>query len=302
MADDDNRVCRKCGHTFPATTEFFYKHPTGKFGLFSSCKGCERDRRKAYYQTPAGQAGWRAWQAKPENRKKLRQYSRKYYRTEGGRATASAWREANGEDLATYQKQWVRENRERIKAAEQRRRESPEYLARRRAYDAEWKRRKRNDPVWLAHTQKVIAEWRSRPEVSERLRAYRGRYIRERMARDADFRCKFLVATGIRRDLKRERQGAPRAKWWEKYCGYTLADLRASLERQFHAGMSWENHGTMWDIDHIRPLVEFIMPHFDCCDFREAWALSNLRPLTKKANRAKHARRAEEYGPPAPLT
>lgn len=301
MAEDDNRQCRRCGQTFPATSQFFYKHPSGKAGLNSRCKGCERERRKAYHQTPAGQAAWRAWQAKPENREKLRQAARRYYATEEGRAKAKQWLSANREDMRAYQKDWVKENGAKIKAAEARRRESPEYLARRRAYDAEWKRRKRADPEWKARLDRVIAEWKSRPEVQAHLRAYRSRYTRERMARDIDFRHKFLMAAGIRRDLGRAQQvAAPRAKWWEKYCGYTLAALRERLEAQFRDGMTWENRGTMWDIDHIKPLAAFFTPSFDCDEFREAWALSNLRPLEKKANRAKHARLEEVHGlPPA---
>jgi 5-methylcytosine-specific restriction endonuclease McrA len=44
--------CRKCGVEFPATTEYFYKHETGRDGLRNYCKSCHylsrRERGLAY--------------------------------------------------------------------------------------------------------------------------------------------------------------------------------------------------------------------------------------------------------------
>ena len=44
--------------------------------------------------------------------------------------------------------------------------------------------------------------------------------------------------------------------------------------------MTWDNYGTYWEVDHIKPL--------SLCDaFEEAWQLSNLQPLTCSENRSK---------------
>lgn len=71
--------------------------------------------------------------------------------------------------------------------------------------------------------------------------------------------------------------------------GYTIAQLRLHLERQFTRGMSWARFtaGEI-HIDHRRPLSSF-----DLCDEAEwqcAWALSNLQPLWAADNLAKGAR------------
>ena len=36
----DTKVCTKCGETFPATEEYFYKNRSIKSGLSSACRRC----------------------------------------------------------------------------------------------------------------------------------------------------------------------------------------------------------------------------------------------------------------------
>lgn len=73
--------------------------------------------------------------------------------------------------------------------------------------------------------------------------------------------------------------------------GYTGADLKRHLERQFVKGMTWTNYGKRWHIDHIIPLASFKITCIDDPDFAAAWALTNLRPLWWKANVLKGATR-----------
>jgi len=39
-----------------------------------------------------------------------------------------------------------------------------------------------------------------------------------------------------------------------EYLGCTFGELKTYLERKFQEGMSWENHGTDWHVDHIVPI------------------------------------------------
>ena len=68
--------------------------------------------------------------------------------------------------------------------------------------------------------------------------------------------------------------------------GYTIAELRAHLERQFLPGMSWERFiaGEI-HIDHITPQAAFDLQNDD--DWRACWSLGNLRPLWAADNLAK---------------
>ncbi len=79
---------------------------------------------------------------------------------------------------------------------------------------------------------------------------------------------------------------------WQDRVGYTLAELRRHLERQFDKGMTWANMGRGgWHIDHIVPLVSFVFTDTADPEFRAAWALANLRPLWELENISKGAKR-----------
>ncbi len=81
-------------------------------------------------------------------------------------------------------------------------------------------------------------------------------------------------------------RGSKAGRKWSSLVGYNLSDLMRHLERQFLPGMSWGNRSE-WEIDHIRPLASFSYSNAECPEFRDAWALSNLRPLWKADNRRK---------------
>lgn len=76
--------------------------------------------------------------------------------------------------------------------------------------------------------------------------------------------------------------------------GYPWSDLRAHLEAQFTPEMNWENWGAVWEVDHIKPVSGFQYQSLADPLFREAWALSNLRPLLREVNASKGNRIAAE--------
>lgn len=85
-----------------------------------------------------------------------------------------------------------------------------------------------------------------------------------------------------------------RSSRWGKYnlaLGYVWLDLREHLETMFAPGMTWENWGDVWEVDHIEPLSSFRYASLDDPLFKQAWALTNLRPLCKIANATKGNKR-----------
>jgi hypothetical protein len=76
----------------------------------------------------------------------------------------------------------------------------------------------------------------------------------------------------------------------EALIGYSFADLRIHLERQFAPGMSWDNYGD-WHVDHIVPLSTFHITSPDDPAMKQAWAMTNLRPLWATENLKKGAKR-----------
>lgn len=77
---------------------------------------------------------------------------------------------------------------------------------------------------------------------------------------------------------------------WEALVGYTVEELIIHLEALFKEGMSWDNYGTYWHIDHIRPKSWFKFESTDDAAFKECWSLANLQPLEATINISKQDR------------
>lgn len=91
--------------------------------------------------------------------------------------------------------------------------------------------------------------------------------------------------------IRRGLNGAKCRRRWQALVGYTLDDLRRHLRRQFVKGMTWDNYGTDWHIDHILPRASFTFTSPDEEGFKACWALTNLRPLWSELNIKKGAKR-----------
>ena len=76
-------------------------------------------------------------------------------------------------------------------------------------------------------------------------------------------------------------------KEWRKQQGlvdHTINDLVKHLEKQFDDKMNWDNYGSYWHIDHIKPISLFKYETAEDPEFKKCWALDNLQPLEKIAN------------------
>lgn len=104
---------------------------------------------------------------------------------------------------------------------------------------------------------------------------------------DPKFRLHKSVAANLRHALRDQKSG----RTWETIVGYSLDDLTRHLERQFKRGMTWDNYGTKWHVDHILPVSHFEIEDLRSPDLRACWALTNLRPLWKRDNLQKQAHR-----------
>src|SRR4030095_8045096 len=69
------------------------------------------------------------------------------------------------------------------------------------------------------------------------------------------------------------------------YVGCSAEELRSYLESQFIGTMSWDNYGSLWEVDHIVPRSYFNLSNM--YDVKRCWHYSNLRPLWRKKNRSR---------------
>ena len=107
--------------------------------------------------------------------------------------------------------------------------------------------------------------------------------LRERRRSDPMLRLKDAIRGSIRAYLgsKKTRRGST-----FEIVGCTPDFLRGHLEKQFKDGMTWENYGPYWHVDHRIPLASGNSPE-------EIMGLShwtNLQPLTAFENISKGAK------------
>lgn len=94
---------------------------------------------------------------------------------------------------------------------------------------------------------------------------------------------------------------SPLAKNFKSICDflqYSIEELKDHLENQFEPWMTWDNYGRYvvkewedndsstwkWQIDHIILHSQFKYSSMDEQEFKDCWALSNLRPYSAKQN------------------
>ena len=91
------------------------------------------------------------------------------------------------------------------------------------------------------------------------------------------------IGSAIRTALHGKKAG----RGWESLVGYTLKDLIKHLENLFDENMSWDNRGSYWQIDHIKPQSLFYYENAEDPEFKKCWELKNLQPLEAMENRSK---------------
>jgi len=94
-------------------------------------------------------------------------------------------------------------------------------------------------------------------------------------------RCRYLDA------LKRHTSGGRVNKHHSaiKLIGCSIDFYKQYLEQQFKPDMTWENHGVLWEIDHIKPCASFDLTNIT--QQHECFIYTNTQPLYYSENRSK---------------
>lgn len=125
-----SKRCGRCGEIKPISE--FYQHIGHRDGLASTCKKCDKERNKKYYESHI---------------EKAKESSRKWYRNnvEHAKEQSRRWREANPEKRRQALRKWRERNREKDREKTRRRYlADPEYFKRTGA-----KKRARIKKQWL---------------------------------------------------------------------------------------------------------------------------------------------------------
>jgi excinuclease UvrABC ATPase subunit len=163
------------------------------------------------------------------------------------------------EEKREYYKQYRLENKDKAKAY--RSENKQKIKERRKAYrlDNKEKIREYNKEYRKNNLEKVRQE---------------GRKMAQRRRESSKHRIHASFSSGVWKSIKDKSK----SKSFD-LVGYSLGDLMARLESQFKPGMSWENYGRGWHIDHVKPMSWFNFKSKHDAEFKACWALDNLQPL-----------------------
>ena len=141
---------------------------------------------------------------------------------------------------------------------------------------------------YRANSKVKIREYEAKNK--DKKREYMREYVNTRYKTDPAFRAVSIVRARGREIHKTVGKVKTRhTSSFEKHFGCSEATYLAHISAQFRDGMTWENQGTVWELDHVIPLaVVQDMPLEDLeSNILMLNHITNLQPLFKAENRAK---------------
>ena len=98
---------------------------------------------------------------------------------------------------------------------------------------------------------------------------------------DLNYRLKRAMRARLTRAIQRQQKGGSAIK----DLGCSIEYLKRYIAAKFKNGMSWDNWGIVWQLDHIQPLASFNLT--DRRQFLHACRYTNLQPLFLDEHRIK---------------
>lgn len=169
------------------------------------------------------------------------------------------------------------------KAKQSARAKTPEYQARIRqkwATDPEMRRKAR-----IQGSSPTAKQTRAiyRKVKADAIRDQRREYLRQKRATDPHFRLVKNLRSRVQDAVK--GSGTRKVSRTKDLLGCSFEFFRGWIESKFERGMSWQNYGFFWHIDHIRPVASYNLLNED--EQRACFHYTNTQPLWKLLNLSK---------------
>jgi hypothetical protein len=112
-------------------------------------------------------------------------------------------------------------------------------------------------------------------------------WVKNKKQTNPQFKLRFLLRLRILDALKRHTSGGKVNKKHSSLVllGCSIEQYKQHLEKQFKPDMTWNNHGELWEIDHIKPCALFNLIDFE--QQKQCFHYSNTQPLYLSENRSK---------------
>ena len=211
-----------------------------------------------------------------KNREHIKEYNKKYAQLEKEKERKRKWIIDNPEHCKKYyekNKEVLLEKAKEyhLKNKEKRNKQSMKWKKEHPNYEKDYRKKHRKE---LSARQKL--------------------WDREKIRTDMKYNINHRIRNDIRRSLKGNKNG----RHWEELVGYSLDVLMNRLLQTIPKGYCWQNFldGEL-HIDHIIPKNAFNYTNPEHPDFRQCWALSNLRLLLAKKNLTKGSKLTKPFQP-----
>jgi len=113
---------------------------------------------------------------------------------------------------------------------------------------------------------------------------------RDRWKNDEQYRIRMVLGWKINQSIQKKYKTLSSIE----LLGCNLEQVRNHLQTQFKPEMNWENHGDIWEIDHIKPCSSFNL--MDVEEQKECFNYKNLQPLFKTTQIAEDLGYKNEIG------
>jgi hypothetical protein len=269
------KTCKKCGKSFPSSTEFF---PARKGVLISPCKECVKAYKKEHYKRNKAEI----------NRKNLENY----YKLNPKEVLPNGMKRCTvcSEVKAVSEYGICSKNKDGLRGQCKACRHK-EYL------DNKEVRNRQTRENYMKNRESILAKQKADRERSvENNRQKNKRYYQKNRAKIIQKNKEYLYAR-IESDISFKILQRCRTRLYKAVKGYVKSErtknligcspdaLIKHLEKQFKQGMTWGNYGE-WHIDHIIPCAYFDFSKET--DQKKCFHYSNLQPLWAEDNFAKH--------------
>ena len=279
----ESKICSYCGKT--KNYSEFTKRSHNKSGIAAHCKECARILARKRYTENKELCNAKSKEWKKANPDAVRRYTRQ-------------WQSLNRDHISSYNTEYSSRNIEKIKAY--RKKNKDQIAIRAKEY-----RQKKKDFLKIAAKAWHEAHPNYKIESLRKWRAENPEKNKELLRRANKKRAgilKYKVSDNISRRISESlKKGTKSNRHWETLVDFTVEQLKSHIEKLFQPGMTWENYGTVWEIDHKIPIAVFNFEDPDHIDFRLCWSLKNLQPLERLKNRSKGAKIDKPFQQSLPL-
>jgi hypothetical protein len=157
--------------------------------------------------------------------------------------------------------------------------------------EGEWRKPRKYNAEWCVKCRNVekTRQYKLKPQNKPRLKLYNRRYEVTRRINDPSFRLIRNLRSRLWCAVKHVEPRPALPTW--KYLGCDLKTFMKHLENSWKPGMNWDNYGTEWEVDHVRPCFSFDMEKDE--DRHACFRYQNTQALWTIDNQNKHVRRTD---------